>query len=178
MKRLFLLLSLFAVTLGSAHEPLQEIRDVLQYVESNNNPDALGDYVNGKPKAYGKLQIHKIAVDDVNRVYGTNFTHEDAFNEQCAEKIFDLYITFWSKQLEKREGRPATTLDIVRIWNGGPMGYEKHSTIYYMRKYLDYRKNRYLCENGEQPEMFNRWETGNHHQKVYTYRRCLYVQNT
>lgn len=177
MKRLFLLAMLFAVSFTAGAETLDETMDILKYVESEHNPEAIGD----DGKAYGILQIHKVAVDDVNRVYGTSYTHEDAFDIQKSEEIFELYIKHWAAKICDREGREATTEDIVRIWNGGPRGYLKGSTEWYLKKYLNYRKKRYLCKNeknSEQSKMYNQREVGYCYQKVYTYRRCSYLLNT
>lgn len=183
MKRLFLLALLFAVSFTAGAESIDETIEVLKYVESEHNPAALGDFriIDGKktPTAFGILQIRKIAIDDVNRVYGTTYTIQDAFDISCSEEIFKLYIKHWAGKVCDRDGRDATTEDIVRIWNGGPRGYKKGSTRWYLKKYLNYRKNLYLCENEknpEQPEVHNQWTTGNSNKTVYAYRRYLYVQ--
>lgn len=181
MKQLFLLLTLFAVSFAAKSENIKEVRETLKWVESQYNPDALGDYVNGEPTAYGILQIRKIAVDDVNRVYGTTYKHEDAFNVKCANEIFELYISYWTDKLEQREGRKATSEDIIRIWNGGPRGYQKQSTNWHVEKYLKVRKNAYLCyneTNAEQSEVLSRRKAWSRGQKVYAYRRCPYLQDT
>jgi hypothetical protein len=174
MKRLFLLAMLFAVSFTAQSETLEDTMDILKYVETEYTLDAVGD----GGLSWGVLQIQQIAVDDVNRVYGTNYTHNDAFIEECAEEIFILYVTYWAKKLEKREGRRATTADIVRIWNGGPRGYKKKTTQWYLNKYYKYKKNLYISKNEFQKKMFNRWETWYNHQNVYTYRRYLYLQDS
>jgi len=178
MKNVFLLLVLFAVSFTAQSENLEDIRDVLKHVESEHDPAALGDYRGDTPTAFGILQIRKIAIDDVNRIYGTSYKVYDAFDIKCSEEIFKLYITHWTNKLEKREGRKATTADIVRIWNGGPRGYLKGGTKWYLKKFLRYKKNKYLCKNGDKSEVHTKWTTGNNHQTVYTYRRCLYVQDS
>lgn len=166
---LITVLLLFTIT-AAADVRLSEIRETLKWVESGYNPDAVGDYVDGVPQSYGILQIKHIAIRDVNRKYGTKYTHQDAFDEACAEEIFNLYIKMWTAKLQKREGRPATPEDIVRIWNGGPRGYEKDSTIKHYNKYLRVRKNRYLCRDeskGEQPKMYYQWTPWYYNPKVY-----------
>lgn len=134
MRRLFILVLLISNSL-SAHN-LQEIRDILKHVETNYNPDKTGDGGN----SYGILQIQNGVILDINRVFGTDYVHEDAFDESCAEEIFELYISMWSKKLERRENRPVTEEDIVRMWNGGPRGYKRHSTLDYLEKYHSYKK--------------------------------------
>lgn len=128
MKLLYILLISITSFTG---EPLTDIRDVLKEVESNGDPNAIGD----GGLSYGILQIQQGAIDDVNERFDTNYKHEDAFDIECAEEIFELYIQRWATHLEKKEGRKATAQDIVRIWNGGPQGYKKQSTIDYYIKY-------------------------------------------
>jgi len=119
----------------------KEIIHILKYVETEHNPQAVGDYDSiGVPKSYGILQIQQIAIDDVNRKYGTSYTHQDAFDIECAEEIFELYIQMWTTHLEKKQGRQATEEDIVRIWNGGPQGWRRNSTLKYLKKYREYKK--------------------------------------
>lgn len=97
-------------------------------VESGGDNFAIGD--NGR--AYGCLQIHEICVKDVNRIYGTNYVHEDAFHREKAIRICELYLSYYAS--EKSLGRKATFEDMARIWNGGPNGYKKESTLKYWRK--------------------------------------------
>lgn len=133
MKHLVLVLTLMMCSLSNAEEHnLSEMFEGIKYIESRNDPTAIGD--NGK--AYGIAQIHKIAVDDVNRMYGTSYTHEDAFNENCAEEIFHLYISAGIERFTKIYNRPPTEGEIVRMWNGGIYkGYRIKATIKYYRKY-------------------------------------------
>jgi hypothetical protein len=139
MRILFMITLLLFTTGMTAEVNITEIRDVLKHVETNHNPEALGDYnENGVPTSYGILQISKAAVDDVNRRYKTTYKHQDAFNIDCSEEIFKLYIEMWSERLERVEGRKITDEDVVRIWNGGPNGYKRKSTLPYHQKYKYY----------------------------------------
>jgi hypothetical protein len=140
MKKILLGLLLVTVTANASKMSI-EISSILKYVESEHNAQALGDYNEaGIPKSYGILQIQQVAIDDVNRKYGTNYTHQDAFDISCAEEIFDLYTEMWAEHLEKKQGRAATEEDIVRIWNGGPQGWRRSSTLGYLNKYWEYKK--------------------------------------
>lgn len=133
-KLLIILLSLSSFVFSSNYS---QIMTVLKHVETNDNVEAIGD--NGK--AFGVLQIHKICVDDVNRIYGTKYTHQDAFNESCAEEIFILYIDAGIKRFEKKYNKEPTEQDIVRMWNGGVYtGYKKQATLKYYRRYLRFKK--------------------------------------
>lgn len=131
---------------------LDNIIEILKFVESENNPKALGDYRQGKPTAFGVLQIRPIAIKDVNRIYKTNYTIKDALSVSKSEEIFKLYINFWVRHINKKTGRKITTELIVRTWNGGPTGYKKSSTIWYHKKFLRY-KNKPYFNNMAQAQM-------------------------
>jgi len=175
MKRLFFIAMLFAVSFTAQAETINEAMEVLKYVESEHNPAALGDFRGDTPTAFGILQIRKIAIDDVNRVYGTNYSHQDAFYEDCAEEIFQLYTDYWANKVCERSGRDATINDIVRIWNGGPTGYLQNCTENYLEKYLDYKNKLYICKDEEKSEMYNQWQVSNYNKTLYSHGRYLYL---
>jgi hypothetical protein len=135
MRKAFILLLLVSTQLFAKN--ITEIRDILKHVETNYRPHMIGD----GGDSYGILQIQQGAIDDVNRVYGTDYNHQDAFDITCAEEIFELYITIWTKNLEKKQQRAATEEDIVRIWNGGPQGWRRSGTLKYLSKYNQYKKD-------------------------------------
>jgi len=126
------ILLLFTISVDAESLKLLDIYDTITIVETNKKPDAIGD--NGK--AWGIAQIHKIAIDDVNRIYGTSYAHADAFDETCAEEIFILYISAGISRFAKKYKRLPTELEIARMWNGGIYtGYKKQATIKYSNKY-------------------------------------------
>lgn len=94
-------------------------------VESSGNPSAVGD----GGDAQGCLQIHAEVIADVNRVYGTDYTHSDALDPQKARRICELYLLYWAG----RHPHPTPEM-AARIWNGGPRGYMKPSTEAYWQK--------------------------------------------
>ncbi len=112
---------------------LKEIIEILKTLETNNNPNAIGD--NGK--AYGVLQIHKVCVKDVNRVYKTNYSHKDAFIPHKAEKIALLYLKLGVKVFKKKHNKLPSDEDLIRMYNGSVYnGYKKVSTKKYYNRYL------------------------------------------
>ena len=113
-------------------------------LESGGDPLA----VNKAEGAYGILQIRKIYVEDVNRIAGTTFTHEDAFNEEKAMKMFVIYNLHYIRALERREGRKATWEDVVRMHNGGPDGYRQEETLQYLAKVKEKLKEISVGEGG------------------------------
>lgn len=136
MERIKILLLFLILSLSSHATELDQIYNVIKYVETNNRVDAVGD--NGK--AYGVVQIHKICVMDINRIYKTNYTHRQAFDETCSREMFMLYISAGIKRFKVRHCRSPTEEEIVRMWNGGIYkGYLKKSTQSYLRKYKRFK---------------------------------------
>jgi hypothetical protein len=105
-------------------------------VESNNNDRAVGD----DGLAYGCLQIHKIYVEDVNRILGEDkYVHVDAFDRHDS---IDMFITYTSHYATyTRLGREPTPEDFVRIHNGGPNGWKKPATKKHWNKVKDILDN-------------------------------------
>ena len=83
---------------------LQAIKEV----ESNNKP-VLGD----AGRAYGILQIHKVCVDEVNRLYNVEYRHSDAWTRELSEHIFWL-------TMERAHYENANWDNMIQHWNGGP----------------------------------------------------------
>lgn len=123
MKYLVIFLSLCTVAFAD-----ESLLRAITYVESRGNNSAIGD----GGLAFGSLQIHKGVVLDVNRVYGTNYTHQDAFDRSKAVDMFRKYLAIYA--VERRLGREPTLEDKARIWNGGPNGFRKDATRRYWEK--------------------------------------------
>ena len=135
MKRLkgLLIIMLWVSLSGfSIKSKLPDMYDKIRIVESNGNPRAIGD----GGRAFGEVQIHKIVIEDVNRLYGTSYTHEDSFDKTCAKEIFSLYLNAGIDIFCKKFGRDPSEEEVVRMWNGGIYsGYKKKSTIKYYSRY-------------------------------------------
>ncbi len=101
-------------------------------VESSGNDHALGDrHMNNK--AYGPLQGRKLCVDDVNRRFGTKIRVESLLgNRSLSVWVCQKYLEMYGTR--KQLGREPSEEDLARIWNGGPMGYRKESTVAYWSK--------------------------------------------
>jgi len=101
---------------------LSNLITALIIVESSGNDQAIGD--NGR--ALGPLQIHRGVVQDVNRITGSNYRHSEMTNRVAARAVCEAYL--------KHYGRGKTTEEQARIWNGGPTGDRKASTVAYWAK--------------------------------------------
>ena len=102
---------------------LEAVLDNIRQVESSgqsNPPPGDGG------RAVGPYQLHKAAVDDVNRMFGVRFNYSDRTDTQKARLIAGLYISGW---LEVHRAEIA-----ARIYNGGPRGWRKQSTNAYWAK--------------------------------------------
>jgi len=98
----------------------------LESIESRGRNNAIGD--NGK--AFGCLQIHYGVVDDVNRIVGyRKFILADARFPADSEEMFLIYIGYYATA--EHLGHEPTPEDVARIWNGGPDGWRKDSTLEY-----------------------------------------------
>ena len=109
--------------------------DALIQVESGGNVDAKGD--NGK--SLGCLQIRQCVVDDVNKHYPKYYrdrlyVHYDAFCKDKALEMCWLYLKYWCGVYQKKTGKKPTFEICARIWNGGPNGWKKKSTLKYWLK--------------------------------------------
>jgi hypothetical protein len=137
MRKVFLLFTLM-ISINIYSEDLNDVMEVLKYVETLNDPDAVGD----GGGSYGVLQIRAACVDDVNRYYGTKYEHNDMFDVSCAEEVFRLYSKMGINMYIKKYGVKPTTETIVRNWNGGIyQGYRINDTKKYYLKYLEFKTN-------------------------------------
>lgn len=116
---------------------LVSIMSILKTVETNNKPDSIGD--NGR--SYGILQIQRSVVSDVNRIYSTEYSHDDMFSEKASEEVFKLYMCYGREVFLKKHCRFPTESEMVRMWNGGIYkGYTYKQTKSYYQKYLDVKR--------------------------------------
>jgi hypothetical protein len=102
----------------------------LMVVESGGICSSIGD----GGKALGCLQIHKGVIADVNRIYKTWFRHEDALNPALAKEICEMYLRYWAEPACRGVASEQRPEICARIWNGGPAGHKKASTLGYWAK--------------------------------------------
>ena len=101
-------------------------------VESGGNPD-VPDGDGGL--AVGMYQIHYDYVLDVNRVYGTTYTHDDMRDVRKAQDVVIKYLTYWGSRYQLNTGNVPQIEDYCRMHNGGCHWYKKlHKTDEYWRR--------------------------------------------
>ena len=129
IRNALIVLSLFTTTAHALTEKeLSDVLTAIRAVESNNNPNAVGDSGN----AIGVYQIWEVYWKDATERSGIGGKYRDCFDPDYADRIVRAYMDRYAT--EKRLGRPVTMEDIARIHNGGPNGYKKKSTLKYWSK--------------------------------------------
>ena len=135
MRKCLIVCMLMIVSIVKADE-YSEIVEVLKHVETLNQPHLIGD--NGD--SYGVLQIQWAAVKDVNRYFGTHYTHGQMFDVVCAEEVTKLYMQMGAELYFKKYGKQPTEEVLVRNHNGGIYrGHRIKATIPYYRRYLKFK---------------------------------------
>lgn len=95
----------------------------LRAVESSNGTASRNQY-----------QIREICVSDVNRLYGTRYTMNDAYDNKKSREMAILYLTYWGNRYMQTQHKVPTYETYARIWNGGPNGWKKRCTEKYWNK--------------------------------------------
>ena len=101
----------------------EELITKIIYIESDNGINVIGD--NGK--AIGPLQIHKILVDDVNRILGyKHYIYKDRYNLEKSIEMFNIYQQYYNPNKDIESA--------AKLWNGGPHYYKYPKVESYWRK--------------------------------------------
>ena len=81
-------------------------------------PDSPYNVVGDNGAAFGLYQIHKVMVDDYNRITGSELIHEDALDPITAEHIAYTILSHYAKHIQSTGVKP-TVDHLLFIWNGG-----------------------------------------------------------
>lgn len=127
---------------GLSGYKLTDLLDAIEQVESGGDPNAIGD----GGDAIGSYQIHKIYVDDVNRIlkkegYSKKYDYADRLDSFSSRVMTIIYCGYWHNEYfpDKYFGVKSsidleTAERLARIHNGGPDGHKKDSTKPYWQK--------------------------------------------
>ena len=81
-------------------------------------PDSPHDVVGDNGAAYGHYQIHKVMVDDYNRITGSKASHTDVFDPVFGEMVAYAVLKHYAKHIQA-SGVTPTADHMLFIWNGG-----------------------------------------------------------
>ena len=130
---------------ASVKYTFDNLLNAIEFVESGGDANAVGD--NGK--AVGAYQIHKIYVDDVNRILQEDhlykheispeispvFTYGDRLDKAKSRQMTRIYLRHYGKSSYHYGNGDMYYYGVVaRIHNGGPKGHLKESTKPYWQK--------------------------------------------
>ena len=113
-----------------------DLLDAIEWVESKGDANAIGD----GGRAVGAYQLHKIYVDDVNRinVFGPQYVYGDRLSKSKSREMVRTYlfwyIRFTCRLIKSPECKIREFEYMARIHNGGPRGHLKDSTKQYWEK--------------------------------------------
>lgn len=109
-------------------------------IESSGDNHAIGD----GGKAVGCLQIHKIMVDDCDRIrklrfnafnHSIFFTYKDRLSRPMSKLMCKEYFNHYGPKRISKDNTELENLVILgRMWAGGPQGYKKKATLPYAKK--------------------------------------------
>jgi hypothetical protein len=104
-------------------------------IESGGNAGAF----NPHDGATGMAQVRTVCLEDVNRIarlrgLSERFAPADRTDPRAARRIWELYLGYYGDQYRKETGRTPTDEVYARIWNGGPAGWKKSSTVAYWQR--------------------------------------------
>ena len=88
----------------------------LKMAESGCKSNAIGD----RGKAVGILQLHKVYVDDANRIVGyKRYNYNDRYDVRKSEEMTRIVLTHYGKYYERKTGKRCTDEVLARIHNRG-----------------------------------------------------------
>jgi len=87
-------------------------------------PDSPHDVVGDNGAAYGHYQIHKVMVDDYNRITGSKASHTDVFDPAFGQRVAYAVLKHYAKHIQA-SGVTPTADHMLFIWNGGGSAWKR-----------------------------------------------------
>ncbi len=87
-------------------------------------PDSPHDVVGDNGAAYGHYQIHKVMVDDYNRITGSKASHTDVFDPAFGQRVAYAVLRHYAKHIQA-SGVTPTADHMLFIWNGGGSAWKR-----------------------------------------------------
>jgi hypothetical protein len=96
------------------------------------NTDSL---IDNSGMAYGRYQMHSVCVKGSGLEYLLNYQHKDMFDSVKAERVFWAAMGVNCYTYAQKYGKYPNLGELARMWNGGPNGHKKQSTLNYLKKF-------------------------------------------
>jgi len=100
-------------------------------IETLNTDSLIGD----SGRAYGRYQIYDICVTASGLKNLLNYEHKDMFDSVKSERVFWAVMGINCHTYAQKYGKYPEYSDLVRMWNGGPLGYQNEATLNYLKKF-------------------------------------------
>jgi len=100
-------------------------------IETQNTDSLIGD----SGRAFGRYQIHDVCVTASGLKNLLNYEHKDMFDSVKAERVFWAVMGINCHVYAQKYGKYPDYSDLVRMWNGGPLGYQNEATLNYLKKF-------------------------------------------
>jgi hypothetical protein len=115
----FTVLALLFVTGCCPTAPSITLKDFVKLIPKwEVYPDSPHTVVGDNGAAYGIYQIHKVMVEDYNRITGSKASHVDAFDPVFSEQLAYAVLRHYAKYIQST-GITPTADHLLYIWNGG-----------------------------------------------------------
>jgi len=105
--------------------------NAIGHIETLNTDSLIGD----SGRAYGRYQIHDICVTASGLKNLLNYELKDMFDSLKAERVFWAVMGINCHTYAQKYGKYPDYSDLVRMWNGGPNGYQNEATLNYLKKF-------------------------------------------
>jgi len=105
--------------------------NAIGHIETLNTDSLIGD----SGMAFGRYQIHNICVKGSGLKDLLNYQHKDMFDSVKAERVFWAVIGINCHVYAQKYGKYPDYGDLVRMWNGGPNGYQNEATLNCLKKF-------------------------------------------
>lgn len=100
-------------------------------LETGNIDSISGENERGK----GRFGIYNICVKGSGLMDALGYTHDDMFNGEKSQHVFWAMMGIFCHQYAQKYGQYPTYEDLARMWAGGPNGYQKDATLFYLEKF-------------------------------------------
>jgi hypothetical protein len=105
--------------------------NAIGHIETLNTDSLIGD----SGRAYGRYQMHAVCVKGSGLKDLLNYQHKDMFDSVKSDHVFWAAMGVHCYTYAQKHGKYPNLGELARMWNGGPNGHKKQSTLNYLKKF-------------------------------------------